>query len=95
MPESIGEAIGAEEANIKALRTPADSFHTRFIHPLAPHNKLTGGCQVTSQGKPSEVPDDREESLSDILQKGQQYFANLRASNQSTKELLFQKVMPI
>jgi hypothetical protein len=76
------EAIGAEEANIKALRTPADSFQTRFIDPLAPHNKLTGGCSFISESAVSvSVPDDREEPIDSILQQARHNFTKIRPPN--------------
>jgi hypothetical protein len=73
------EATRVEEANITALQSPADLYYTRFVDPLAPHNRLSGGCCFTSENAVSiSIPDDREESLENILETARNNWAKLR-----------------
>jgi hypothetical protein len=76
------EAKRVEEANINALQSPADLFYTRFVDPLAPHNRLSGGCSFTSESAVSvSVPDDREEPIDSILQQARHNFTKIRPPN--------------
>jgi hypothetical protein len=81
------EARESEEANIQALQTPADAFCTRFVDPLAPHNRLAGGCAFIY----ADVPDEKHETTQSILEKAKENWHRLRPSDATEPRVRHQK----